>query len=151
MMHFTLRNTYDIDRRLKKSNQMMGALQFYWRRPEVDLWAKTYIYQACVLSLLLWGAETWAITPTHERRLAVFHYRSIHPILGISMTRVQEERITNDMVRQQFGKIDTIHRIIRNQKLTFLGHVVREWKAPSSVLTAWIHNKRPKGRPRCTA
>lgn len=151
LLHFTLRDTYDINRRLTKSNQIMGALQFYWKRPEVNLWAKCYIYRACVLSLLLWGAETWAMTPTHERRLKVFHHRSIRMILGITMKRVEEERITNEMVHKAFCNIETIHETIRYRKLSYIGHIVQEWKAPSSVLTAWINGKRPRGRPRCTA
>ena len=112
LLHFTLRDFYDINRRIKKSNQMMGALQFYWRRSEVELWAKVSIYKACVLTTLLWGAETWAFTTTTEKRLETFHHRSICIILGISMRQVEQERITNDDVRKRFQNIESIHDII---------------------------------------
>ena len=57
-MHFTLRDTYDMDCCITKAGQMMGALRFFWSRPEIDLRDKFHIYNACVISILLWGAET---------------------------------------------------------------------------------------------
>lgn len=67
----------------------MGALQFYWKRAEIELWEKAFIYKVCVLTILLWGAETWAFTTTNKKRLGVFHHRSVRVILGISIKQVE--------------------------------------------------------------
>ena len=113
MMHFTLRDTYDITNRIKKASQMMGALKFYWHCPEVSLESKVHIYKACIITILLWGAETWAFTPTHGKRLEVFHHRSLRSILQIKWQQMKEER-------RRFGNIMRIQAIICERKLTFI-------------------------------
>ena len=119
---------------------MMDALKFFWNSSEVSTCAKQKIYVACVISILLWGAETWAMTATHTKRLETFHHRSLCIILKISMARVKDKHITNEQVRKMFGKYKQLR-----QKITYIGHVARKWKAPAAVLTAWIHKCRPKG------
>ena len=103
-----------------------------------------------MISVLLWGAENWALTKSIEDRLEVFHHRSIRRILKIKMSRVKEERLSNEKVRGMFRKIRSVKEIIKHWKLTFLQHVVSEGKIPSTTLTAWMEKKRPKGRPRFT-
>ena len=147
LIHFTLHDTYDMDRRIVKARQMMGALCFDWSWEEIDLGDKVHIYHVFLLSILLWGAETWAMTETHQKRLKTFHHQSIRSILGLQMERIKEERITNDDVRIRFCKIPTISEIIMKRKLTFIGHIMREWAATSTVITTWLQDKQPRGRP----
>ena len=118
---------------------------------KIDLSDKVHIYHTCILSILLWVVETWAMIETHQKRLETFHYRSIRSILGLRMKKIKEEKITNDDGQRRFCKIPTISEIIMKQKLAFIGHVIREWAAPSAVVTVWLQDKRPRGRPWCTA
>ena len=76
-MHFSLKDKYDIEIRIKKANQIMGALGCYWNCNEVPMKAKRHIYMACVLTILLWGAKTWAPTEAEIAKMNVFHHRSI--------------------------------------------------------------------------
>lgn len=129
----------------------MGALKFYWHRPEVDIESKIHIYKACVVTILLWGAKTWAFTPTHGKRLEVFHHRSLRNIFWIKWQQMKEERIKNKEVRRRFGNIKMIQAIICDRKLTYIRHVVRERKFPSTALSAFINLPCSCGRPRCAA
>ena len=128
----------------------MGALNFYCQCDEFDKWAKRHIYSACVLTVLLWGSENWALSDTLMKRLHVFHHRSIQKILKINTTQVQEQKITNEIVREKIGNIPLIDSLIRIRKLKFASHVVRAGKLPHTVLSAWMEGTRPRGRPRCT-
>ena len=58
LIHLTLQDTNGIDCHITTSGQIMGALRFFWSRLEIDTRDKVHIYHACVLSILLWGAET---------------------------------------------------------------------------------------------
>ena len=49
LIHFTLRDTYDMDRRIVKAGQMMGALRFFWSQEEIHLGDKVHI--TCVYTL----------------------------------------------------------------------------------------------------
>ena len=149
-IHFSPRDTHDLQARLTKATKVMDALNFYWNSDEVEIWAKVHIYQACVLSVLLWGSENWALTETFEHRLEVFHHRSIRRILKIRMQRVKDERLTNEKIRSMFCNIRTIKDLICLRKLTFLQHLTTEWQPPSTILSSWMNSNRLKGRPRCT-
>jgi len=150
LLHFSLRDTPDVDRRIFRANQVMGALRFFWQRPEVEIWAKATIYKSCVLTILLWGSETWALSKTDESRLEVFHHRSIRSILGISMLEVRDERIHNDNVRVRFNNTPPLRDILRSRKLLHLGNIAQSRRVASMTLSTWINRSRPKGRPRCT-
>ena len=56
--------SYDLDDnlyislRIKKANQSMGALKFFWDSKHVDKSAKIQIYLAITVNLLLWGCQT---------------------------------------------------------------------------------------------
>ena len=129
----------------------MGALGFFWKCDAVEMKAKKHIYCACVLTILLWGVETWAMTDALMNKLNVFHHRSIRLILRIKMEKVKDEKITNEMVRARFGNIPAINELVRVRKLKFTSHIIRECTSPSTTLTAWMPGSRPRGRPRCTA
>ena len=59
----------------------------------LSLTTKWKIYSACVLPVLLYGAEYWIPLRKHEK-LNTFHHRCIRIILGISNQRQWSERIT---------------------------------------------------------
>ena len=50
---FDLDDIYAINSRIKKANQIMGALKFFWSSENVDIYAKYLIYMAVPLNLLL--------------------------------------------------------------------------------------------------
>ena len=52
----------DISLRIKKANQAMGVLKFFWDSENIDKSAKVQIYLAIPINLLLWGCQTWALT-----------------------------------------------------------------------------------------
>ena len=43
---------------------------------------KTQVYQACVLSILLYGCESWTLYTRQELRLNTFHLRCLRRIIG---------------------------------------------------------------------
>ena len=52
------------------------------------------VYNACVVSTLMYGSETWTTYARQEKRLNSFHLISIHRILGISW----QDRVSNTEV-----------------------------------------------------
>ena len=57
------------------------------------------IYQAYVLSTLLYGSESWTLYARQERRLNVFHLRCLRRILGIKW----QDHIPNKDVLKKEG------------------------------------------------
>ncbi len=57
----------------------------------VTLNTKMKVYQACVLSTLLYGSEAWTLYKHQERRRNAFHMRNLRRLLGITW----QDRVSN--------------------------------------------------------
>ena len=147
---YDLHDTFDVESRITKANQAIGALKFFWDSDEVDIRSKYLIYMSILMNLLTWGCESWALTKLLIKKLEVFHMRSIRRILRIKWSDVMEDRIRNSKVRRMFYNINTVEIQIAKRRLTFIGRVVRmnKNKVPGRLIFAWISGKkRPIGRP----
>ena len=70
--------------RISKAARAFGCLQksiFQDRRLSVE--TKRRVYEATVLSVLLYGAEMWSIKAESVMRLSGFHNRCIRTIMGV--------------------------------------------------------------------
>ena len=89
------------------------------------------VYNACILSTLLYGAETW-ITYAHQlKRLQSSHTRLLRKVIGIKW----QDKVTNLEVLDKSGQkcIDTI---IGMKRLKWLGHIeiTDDQRIPKQVL-----------------
>ena len=73
---------------------------------------KTRLYEAIILSTLLYGADVWPSTATLTKRLDAAHHRRQRSILGISW----KDRMTNVEVRTRTGQ-RTMDNILRERRL----------------------------------
>ena len=145
---YNLCDNYDIDHRLAQASAALGYLQYFWKYPSVDVHSKYLIFCAILVNLLLWGCESWALRETRLSKLEVLFHRSIRRILGITITQVIDERITNESVRMRFCRIPSICNLLAKRQLTFIGKVVRNSpnQIPTRLLTAWCDHPRRQGR-----
>ena len=116
----------------------------------LSLATKRRLYDACVLSVLLYGAECWIPLKKSARKLNSFHHRCIRTILGISNRRQWAERITMAEVRKRWGDEETAAEKVRKSWLAWLGHVARmpDHRIPKSMLFGWLPQARLQCGPR---
>ena len=75
----------ELDRRLGKASTVMARLsKRVWENNSLTKHTKVLVYQACVLSTLLYGSETWTTYMRQEHRLNAFHMHCLRHILKIS-------------------------------------------------------------------
>ena len=135
----------------------MNQLGRVWRQRNLSLVTKLRLYESCVLSVLLYCAETWTLLKTDVNRLQAFHMRSLRRILGICWF----DRATNLDVKDR-TRLEDIEPRVRRRRLALFGHVARMqpgipahdalWTAigarcGSAPGPGW---KRPCGPPRTT-
>ena len=66
----------ELDMQIGKAATVMACLaKRVWDNPILTINTKMRVYQACVLSTLLYGSEAWTLYSCHERRLNAFHLR----------------------------------------------------------------------------
>ena len=131
--------------RLGKANSTFGRLLNIWKNKGLATKIKIRLYEALVMSTLLYGAETWPMTVANMKRLEAAHHRWQRKILGI----VWRDKITNVEVRRRTG-MDKLEDIIRRRRLQWLGHVYRmeQERIPKQTLNWSPAGKRKRGRPR---
>jgi len=86
----------------------------------LSLATKLKVYNSLVLSVLLYGCETWTILKSDERRLEAFHMSCQRRILRIRWF----DHVTNADVVNQTGQEDLGSHILRRRMAVF-GHARR--------------------------
>ena len=116
-----------------------------WKNPRLSIKTKVTVYNACVVSTLLYGSECWTTYAAQEHRLNVFHMRSLRKLLGISWM----SRTPNTVVLSRCG-LTTMFTMLRQRRLRWLGHVRRmnDDRIPKTLLYGELSaEKRNLGRP----
>ena len=103
---------------------------------------KLLLFLATVVSILLYGSETWSLTVAEEKRLDGTYTRMLRKVLNISW----KDKITN---RELYGEAEKLSSIIQRRRLQLAGHVYRDVNSPARHLVTWIpkHGKPTQGRP----
>ena len=74
----------EIDKRIGKAATTLARLTSrVWENPKLTIKTKVAVYNACVVSTLLYGSETWTTYARQERRLNSLHMHYLHRILCI--------------------------------------------------------------------
>ena len=107
-----------------------------WENHQLTLNTKLKVYQACVLSTLLYGSESWTTYARQENHLEGFHLRCLRQIMGIRW----QDRVTNTAVLEKAGSL-SMHLMLCQRRLWWLGHVHR---MEDGQLASGCH---PVGRP----
>ena len=124
-----------------------------WKNPRLSIKTKVTVYNACVVSTLLYGSECWTTYAAQEHRLNVFHMRSLRKLLGISWM----SRTPNTVVLSRCGLTTVIlwffnyDSMILQRRLRWLGLIrrMKDGRTPKDLLYAELSaGKRNLGRPR---
>jgi hypothetical protein len=137
----------EISWRLTAAGAAVQQAAKLWCSRDISTRTKTRIYASLVLSVLLYGAESWPITPSQLQWLEVFHRRCLRSILGLR--RRDGISIEELLRRTQLCNIGTT---IRRLRLRWLGHVMRMpgERVARQVLFGQLRGTRPVGSPPVT-
>jgi hypothetical protein len=82
---------------------------------------KVKIFKTIILPVVLYGCETWSLTPREEHRLRVFENRVLRGIFGL-----KRDEITGEWrkLRNLYSSPDII-RQIKSRRMRWAGHVAR--------------------------
>ena len=141
----------DVDRRVAQASKAFGALRkSVFLDKSLSLATKRRLYNACVLSVLLYGSECWFSLRKHEKKMTSFHHRCVRTILGISNRQQWSEHITMQEVRRRWEDEELVAEKVRKRRLEWLGHVARmpNHRLPKTMLFGWLPQPRPRCGPR---
>ena len=95
--------------------------KYLWKRSELSLRTKLRVYEAMVLSVLLYGCEKWSLKAAEALSLNIFNHKCLRYILGIRLS----DRISNEEVRRRCGDRPLVSDIVKHRRLRWFGHTMR--------------------------
>jgi hypothetical protein len=112
---------------------------------------KVKIYKTIILTVVLYGCETWSLTLRKEHRLRVFENRVLRRIFGPKRDELTGEwrKLHNEELLNLYSSPDII-RQVKSRRMRWAGHVARmgEERKVYKVLMGKPEGKRLLGRPR---
>ena len=110
----------------------------------IGLRTRGQIYEACVRSALLYGAETWAMTDRLTEILLRCDRRMLRYMAGVKW----QDRMASSEVAGMCG-VDDLSVKLRQKRLRWFGHVKRaEGSLLYEVGEMRVEGQRPVGRPK---
>ena len=106
----------DVSQRIAKGWTAFWQLGKIWRASNIGLDLKTNIFSAAVISIQLYGCESWVITPSIESQLNTFGTKCLRSILRISIL----DHTPNSEIYERAG-LRPIATIARKRQLKWLG------------------------------
>ena len=142
------RSTTEIKIRMATATAAMAKLSTIWRSRTISFPTKLKLYKSLVLSILLYGCESWTLTAELEERIRSFEMKCFRRLLQISW----REHRTNDSVRLQVSSLagpqEPLLSTIKRRKLSWFGHVTRHNTLSKTILQGTVEGGRRKGRQR---
>ena len=116
-----------------------------WSSRALSHFTKLQFFQSIVISVLLYGAETWTLLNKHCAALSVFWMRCLRHICGLSL----KDHISNAAILSMCQTC-SMDSQLRSKRLRWYGHVCRmlDSRLPKVMLFGQVKGSNPPGRPR---
>lgn len=140
-------HSQEIKIRIEKARAVFNKMSAIFKSHDLTITSKIRFLRCYVFSVLLYGAESWTLTNTTEKRLEAFELWLYRRILRVSWI----ERITNDEILQRMEKDREILTTIKTRKLQYLGHIMRNesrFQLLQVIIQGKVQGKRGVGRRR---
>ena len=147
LLHRDLTDKHDVDARIKKASQAFGALRDkIFSSASVPERLKGKLYAGGVLSVLLYGCESWCLTEASVSRLSSWHNKRIREMCRITMRQTYIHRISSKSLQQRTGVFELEH-YLASRTLLWVGHVARMPKSrlPKRLMLSWVRAPRVTG------
>lgn len=122
-------------------------LRNIWFSNEISKKTKLRIFSTNIISVVLYGSETWALTKKQATQIQTFVNKCLRRIMNIYWPN----QISNKEL-WQITKQEPIETSIKRKKWKWIGHTLR--KPPTDItrqaLDYTIRGKRKQGRPTLT-
>ena len=103
------------------------------------------VYDACIRSVLLYGAEGWPVTERVANILTSCDRRMLRYMAGVTW----RDRLRSEEVAERCG-VDTLDVLLRRRRLRWFGHVKRRGQEEplSKIMELEVDGRRPRGCPK---
>lgn len=136
----------EINNRISLAWKRFWSLKEIMKNPQVQLKAKSKIFNSCILPVMTYGCQTWSLTNYNIRKLKTCQHSMERSILKIKL----KDKIRLGTIRN-LTRITDVTYCIKKLKWKWAGHMIRSKKDKwSKEVTEWCPrgNRRKRGRQR---
>ena len=147
----TITDNFSLDAEINKrignaASTLVRLTARVWTSPKLSVKTDMAVHNACVISTLLYGSETWTSYAGQNRMLNTFHLRSIRRIFW-------QDKVTNADVLSR-ASLPTLYTLLRQRRLRWLGQARRmeDGRIPKDILYGELALGRrttDRPHPRC--
>ena len=125
---------------------LLAAEQVRFQGEMMSLRAKYMVYNGLILSILLYGAETWSLTKVLFNRMRTFHVQCVRTMCLVTKRQMWKEHISTKSLELKLG-MQSIDVYVYRRQLAWVGHVSRIGfeRMPRKLLSSWINHRQPRG------
>jgi hypothetical protein len=120
----------EIKSRLKSGNACYHSVQQLLSCSLLSKNIKIEMYGNIILPVVLYGCETWSLTPREECRLRAFKNRVLRRIVGPKRDEVtgQWRKLHNEELNVLYS-LPNIIQVIKSRRMRWAGHVAHIWES----------------------
>ena len=139
-----LDDSVDVTARIAKASSALGSLGCVFKNKDISIATKWTAYMVLVMSILLFGSESWTLRIEDLRRLQTFHHAAVRRICGVTLWH---RRRTEDLLRSIGPRAASIDHYVAARQLRWAGHVARmdAERLPRLVMFSWLQSARARG------
>ena len=100
----------------------MARLTRVWKS-NISFWTKLKLYKSLVISILLYGCETWTLLTETERRIQVFENKCLRKLLCTYYWEHKTNEYVQKKAKSLVGQQEPLLSTVKWWKLTWFGHV----------------------------
>ena len=140
----SLKSTTEVDKRLAAASGAFGALRkCVFGNKDISYRVQGKVYQALILSVLLYGSECWTLGSVDRTRLILFHRRCVRTMCRVNLRMTMVHRIRTTTLLKRCG-CQAMDYYINVRCLRWAGHLVRmpRNRLPRQLFFSKVHHVR---------
>ena len=118
-------STAEVRIRIALATAAMARLSRLWTSSSIRFPTKYRLFKSLVVSILLFGCETWTLHADTERRIQAFEHKCLRRLLRISYTKHETNEYVRNMTATLVGPQEPLLATTKRRKLAWFGHVTR--------------------------
>src|SRR5215469_15149200 len=129
----------EIRKIINKAKCAFNKMKNFLTNSKVSIETIKRFVRCYVWSTLVYGCESWTLRKTDVSKIQAAEMWFWRRLLKVSWI----ERISNEIILERMNSSREIKKQIRQKRLTFLGHILKEQKLETIVLTGTTGRTRP--------
>ena len=124
----------------------MTRLNVIWKSNSISFPVKLILFKSLLVSILLYGCESWTLTADLDRRIQASEYLCYRRLLSISYTEHRTNEFVGQQVTNHAGSEEPLLATVKRRELAWYGHKSRQDSLAKIILQGTVEGKKTRVR-----